>query len=465
MPVFRRRAELDFPVEEVFAWHTRPGAFERLTPPWESVRVLERSGGMSDGGRVLLGLRKGPAELKWEVRHTEYEENRLFKDEQVSGPFNKWIHAHRFLPREDGGSVMEDEVEWEAPLGSLGRVFGGGFIESTLRSLFAFRHHRLANDLARHRAYGERPLTVAVSGSSGLIGSALVDYLRSGGHAIRRLVRRQPRPENGDVYWNLRTGEVDADALEGVDAVVHLAGEPLAGVRWTPDKKKAIRESRTRATELLATTLAGLRHPPGVLVSSSAIGYYGDRGDTVVTEKSAAGKGFLAQVCRAWEAATEPARRAGIRVVLLRTGMALSPAGGALGTMLLPFKLGVGGRLGSGRQYVSWIDLDDLTGLIHHGIVRDEVSGPVNATSPHPVPNATFATTLGRVLGRPTILPVPALALKALFGEMGKALLLEGARVVPNEAERTGFEFLLPGLEESLRFQLGREDEGEGRSS
>jgi hypothetical protein len=249
---------------------------------------------------------------------------------------------------------------------------------------------------------------------------------------------------------------VDARALEGVDAVVHLAGEPIFGLRWSEEKKGRILESRKAGTEFLARALAGLVRRPRVLVSGSAVGFYGDRGAEVLTEESTPGNGFLSKVCRAWEAATEPAERAGIRVVRLRTGMVLSATGGALGTMLLPFKMGVGGRLGSGRQYVSWIDLDDQVGLIYHALRTGQVRGALNATAPHPVTNASFTDTLGRVLGRPTLIPVPALGVKGLFGEMGEALLLHGARVLPRKAEATGFEFRYPGLEDSLRFQLGR---------
>lgn len=454
MPHFRRRSHLPYPPEEVFSWHMRPGAFTRLTPPWMQIREIEREGGIHDGGRILLGIRQGPAELKWEARHTAFEEGRLFQDEQVSGPFGKWIHTHRFLDADDGGCLMEDDVEWAAPLGSAGRAFGEPFIENELERMFAFRHARLRNDLDLHARYGGGgKLTVAVTGSSGLIGKALCSLLETGGHRVLRLVRKG----RGDgILLDARGGPLDAGPLEGVDGVVHLAGEPIFGLRWTREKKKAILESRSVGTESLSRALAGLERKPNVLVSASGADFYGDRGSEILTEDSRPGGGFLAEVCKAWEAATGLATRAGIRVVRLRTGMVLSPAGGALGTMLLPFKLGLGGRLGSGRQYVSWIDLDDEVGLIYHAISTPGLRGPVNATSPYPVTNATFTDTLGRVLGRPTIIPIPALGVKALFGEMGEALLLEGARILPEKAQGSGFEFRYPALEDSLRFQLGR---------
>jgi len=454
MPYFRRRSHLPFSPDHVFAWHMRPGALSRLTPPWMRVREIERGGEIREGGRVVLGIRQGPAELRWEALHTDFEEARLFRDEQVSGPFGKWVHTHHFTDADDGGCLMEDEVEWAAPLGNAGRLFGESFIEGELDRMFAFRHARLRHDLDLHARYGSaRVMTVAVTGASGLIGRALCSLLETGGHRVLRLVREGRGP---GVPWNFQGGPVDARPLDGVDAVVHLAGESLFGLRWTKEKKKHILDSRKVGTASLSTALAGLRGRPSVLVCGSAVGAYGDRGSEILTEKSRTGGGFLAEVCKAWEAATSPAARAGIRVVHLRTGMVLSPVGGALGTMLLPFKLGMGGRLGSGRQYVSWIDLDDEVALIYHAIATPGLSGPVNATAPYPVTNAAFTDTLGRVLGRPTIVPVPALGVKALFGEMGVALLLEGARVLPAKAEESGFEFRYPALEDSLRFQLGR---------
>ena len=454
MPQFRHRSRLPFSAEEVFEWHMRPGALERLTPPWAHVRVLSREGEIHDGGKVRLAVRQGPTEIKWEVRHTGFQEGRSFQDQQVSGPFGKWIHTHRFVPSEDGGSIMEDEVEWLPPLGGAGRLFAEGFINRELARMFSFRHARLRHDLDLHARYGRAgPRTVLVTGASGMLGSAVCNLLETGGHTVLRVSRR---PSAGGIAWDPEKGQLDSGSLEGVDAVVHLAGEPIFGLRWTEEKKARILESRVKGTELLCRALAGLRQRPQVLVSGSAVGFYGDRGSAVITEESKSGKGFLARVCRQWEEATASARRAGIRVVTVRTGMVLTPAGGALGTMLLPFKMGVGGRLGSGRQYVSWIDLDDEVGLIYHALATDGVSGALNATAPHPVPNATFTDTLGRVLGRPTLIPVPAVGVRAIFGEMGQALLLDGARVVPEKAERTGFDFRYPSLEESLRFQLGR---------
>ena len=458
MPEFVRRTRLNHAVADVFAWHMRPGALERLIPPWESVTIESLEGTPATGGRVSFRVRRGPTDIRIEVLHTDFELYHLFRDEQVRGPFTRWVHTHRFEPENGGGCTMEDHVDWELPMGAAGRLLGGSSVEAELERVFTFRHHRLQNDLDRIARYGDgTPLRIAVTGSSGLIGRALCDVLTTGGHHVVRLVRSRKKQTSQDALWDPIEGTVEEKGLEGLDAVVHLAGEPLLGLRWTEEKKKRIWASRVEGTAHLSRALASLRRPPRVLVSASAVGFYGNRGNKPLSESARQGKGFLAELCGAWEEAARPAARMGIRVVNLRTGLTLTPAGGALGTMLLPFKIGVGGRLGSGRQYVSWIDHDDLLSLIMHVIRTPSIRGAVNATAPYPVPNASFTGTLGRVLERPTLIPVPGLAVHALFGEMGKEMLLQGQRVQPAVAETTGFEFMYPGLEESLRHQLGRE--------
>ena len=455
MPSFVHECKIPFPVGDVFGWHMRPGALERLLPPWEDVRVVSREGGIADGGIVGIRAKRGPISAAMELRHTAFEEGRFFRDEQVSGPMESWVHSHEFESAGSGATLLRDRVEWKSPGGAAGRIFARGVIQTELKRFFAFRGRRIAQDLARHGACPGPRLKVAVTGASGLIGSALCHFLTTGGHEVLPLVRRKPDRDKGEIAWDPMERRVERERLEGVDAVAHLAGESLTGERWTPAKKRKIWRSRVEGTRFLVETLKGLRRPPRVLVSSSAIGFYGDRGAERLTEESRPGKGFLADLCREWEAEAGAAGRSGIRVVSLRTGLVLSPAGGALGTMLLPFKMGIGGRLGTGRQYVSWIDHDDLVGLIFHAITTSSLRGPVNATAPHPVPNATFTTILGRVLKRPTLLPVPSLAVKGMFGEMGKTLLLEGARVLPEAASRSGFHFDFEGLEESLAHQLG----------
>ena len=423
MPVFRRAQRLSHPPQRSSRGTCAPGALERLVPPWgERARTGTRGRDRPDGGTVTVRVGPGPLKLRWTVRHTGFEKGVSFRDEQVRGPFDHWVHTHRFSPDGDDGCLVEDEIDWRPPLNADAAPFVRR-IERILERGFAFRHQRLANDLALHGRY-PRKLTVAISGSGGFLGRNLRHFLTTGGHRVVRLVRSRARAVDGAVYWDPRTKEVDHAGLEGVDAIVHLAGEPLAGVRWSEAKKLEILRSRRNGTECIAHAAARMSPPPRVLVCASAVGFYGHRGDEVLTEESEAGQGFLAEVCKAWELAAAPARRAGIRVVHLRQGVALSPDGGALHLMLPAFRAGAGGRLGSGRQYFPWIGLDDTLGLILHAIARPGVHGPVNVTAPLPVTNAAFTSALGRVLRRPTLLPVPSLAVYALFGQMGRTVLL-----------------------------------------
>ena len=297
-------------------------------------------------------------------------------------------------------------------------------------------------------------MKVLISGATGLIGSALIPVLEVGGHEITRLTRSPV--SGGDVGWDPDAGEIDASRLEGHDAVVHLAGENIGVGRWTEEKKRRIMESRSRGTRLLAETIASLPEPPEVMVSASAVGYYGDRGNELLSEESGPGSDFLAEVCKAWEAAADPAREAGIRVVHPRNGVVLSTGGGALARLLPIFKLGGGGRVGSGRQWWSWIAVDDVVGAIVHALTRDSVEGPVNLGSPNPVTNAEFTRVLGKILNRPTIFPLPAPAARLMLGEVADALLLASQRVEPAKLKGSGYEFLFPELEGALRHLIGR---------
>lgn len=297
-------------------------------------------------------------------------------------------------------------------------------------------------------------MDVLVSGSTGLIGSALVSALQEGGHRVRRLTRSGGSSEDV-VRWDPSAGEIDASRIEGVDAVVHLAGENIVG-RWTDAKKARIRDSRVRGTRLLAETLARLPTPPGVMVSASATGYYGDRGNELLSEESAPGDSFLAGVGQEWEAAADPARDAGVRVVHPRFGIVLSTEGGALGTTLPIFKLGAGGKIGSGRQYWSWIAIDDVVGAILHVLTEDSLEGPVNVTVPDPPTNAEYTRVFGRVLGRPTIFPLPAPVARIMLGQLADELLLASQRIEPARLKETGYSYRYPELEGALRHLLGR---------
>jgi uncharacterized protein (TIGR01777 family) len=296
-------------------------------------------------------------------------------------------------------------------------------------------------------------MQIAISGASGLVGSALAESLTAGGHQVRRLVRGDARGD--DIPWAPEADAIDAAKLEGVDGVVHLAGEGIATGRWNADKKRRIRESRALGTGLIARALAKLSRRPPVLVCASAVGFYGPRGDEEVDETTPPGTSFLSEVCRAWESAADPARTAGIRVVHTRFGVVLSEKGGALAKMLTPFRLGAGGRLGSGRQWMSWISIDDAVGAIGHALATPSLAGPVNAVAPKAVTNAEFTKTLGHVLSRPTVAPMPAFAARLAFGEMADELLLTGQRVVPKRLLESGYRFRHEDLEAALRHVLG----------
>jgi uncharacterized protein (TIGR01777 family) len=298
---------------------------------------------------------------------------------------------------------------------------------------------------------------IVIAGASGLIGSHLGPFLAGRGHDVVRLVRHRPASAGAEVYWNPATGELDVAALGDVDAAINLAGASIAGGRWTREYKAEIYDSRVKSTELLCRTLAGLARPPQVLISASAVGYYGNRGEERVDEEAAPGGGFLSQVCQAWEAATAHASGAGIRVVHLRFGLVLSGDGGALAKMRTPFRLGLGGVVGSGRQYMSWIAMADVLGVIEFALGTPGVNGPVNATSPAAVTNREFTKTLGQVLRRPTIVPLPGFAVRAMFGEMGQACLLEGVRAAPQRLIESGYSFRHATLESALRAELRRE--------
>lgn len=453
-----QRVRLPVPAAELFAWHERPGALQRLTPRWERFEVVSGGTGIRDGDMMVARVGVGPFSTRWVARHSGYVAGREFQDEQVEGPFRRWVHRHRVEPDGPAAAYLEDRIEYALPFGTLGQALAGSPIRAKLERAFAFRHAMTAIDLSRHHKFAAAgKLTIAITGATGLVGSALVPFLTGGGHTVKVLTRKKAEQPDNSIFWDPATGDIDAAALEGVDAVIHLAGENIAAHRWNAAQKAAILDSRVKGTQLIASTIAKLRRPPRVFISTSAVGYYGNHDAAEeLDERTAAGDDFLADVCKQWEAATATAAAAGIRTVIVRVGVVLTAAGGALGKMLTPFKLGLGGKVGSGKQAMSWISLDDLVGAYHQALFDGSLSGPINAVAPNPVTNHAFTKVLGAVLRRPTIAPLPGFMVKAMFGEMGKALLLGGARVLPARLLAAGFEFHHPTLEAALRHELGR---------
>jgi uncharacterized protein (TIGR01777 family) len=443
--------------DDLLEWHRSPGALNRLMPPWMKVQVKERAGSIEPGSQVRLRVPlAGPIGTDWVIRHDTLQDVRGFADIQQDGPFRTWCHEHRFLADGDQASTLEDRLSYSLPAGMVGEKVAGGRIQDVLDRMFDLRHIRTRNDLIRHQRAGlDEPLRIAITGSTGLVGRRLIPFLQGGGHEIVRLVRREARDAD-EISWDPARGEIDAAKLEGVDAVVHLAGVSIAGGRWTERRKRAIRESRVQGTSTLANALAGLKRPPRVFVSTSAVGFYGDGGSRVLDEAAPMGDGFLAEVCRDWEAAAEPARQAGIRVVHPRFGVVFAGDGGMLSLLAMVFKAGAGGPLGNGEQFMSWIAADDLVGILLESIANEELSGPVNAVSPGVVTNTKFARAMGKVLHRPTFLKTPAFAMRLAAGQLADELILASQRVVPARLDAVGFPFAFPSLEQTLRFEFGK---------
>lgn len=445
------RSAMPVSAAALFAWHERPGAFERLTPGFQPARVVSRTGGITDGSRVTLRIPVGPVSTTWEMEHVGYIAGKEFRDVQRAGPFASWEHRHLMEPQADGTSVLDDTITYRLPLPPIGGFVADAYTREQLDGLLRWRHALTRADLERHAPFAARgPRRIAVTGASGFLGAALVPFLSTGGHDVRTV----GRGEGSEVRWDPSRGALDARSLEGVDAVIHLAGSSVAD-RWTATARAEIMQSRVQGTRLIAESIAKLRVKPEVLVCSSGIGIHGSRGDEWLDERSPLGDDFLAEVGVAWEAAAQPARDAGIRVVHARTGIVLNPAGGALAKMLPPFRFGAGGRLGSGQQWMSWISREDWIGAVHHAVQTPSISGPMNVVAPEPATNATFTETMGRILHRPTFAAVPAFALRALFGAMADGTILASQRMRPSVLGASGFRFLHPSLSSALRFELG----------
>lgn len=461
---FTLRSPMPVSADELYAWHSRPLAFQRLQPPWERIDMKASNGSFgTDGYRVELRTPVlGPLKATWTAEAYDFQPGKQFQDRQLKGPFAFWNHTHRFIPDGPNASFLEDHIEYRVPFGAIGSVFGGGMVHDRLAATFAYRHALTASDLRRHNLYRATPrLTIAVTGSRGLVGSELVPFLVSGGHTVVRLVTGKSTAPPGDptrwVSWK-PTEPLDPAAFEGVDAVIHLAGENVASGRWSEAKKREILESRTAPTRHLAAAIAALPagSRPKAFVCASAVGFYGNRGDEVLTEDSPAGTGFFPEVGKAWEEAAKPAEEAGVRTTHLRIGVVLTPRGGALGKQLPAFKAGGGAVLGSGKQWVPWITIGDLVGAIHHCLMHDGIGGPVNATAPEPVTNHTFTKSLGKVLRRPAFLWLPPFMLRVMFGGIADDALLASLRAVPKKLLDTGFTFDHSELVPALRFLLGR---------
>ena len=460
---------------EAFAWHERDGAFERLSPPWRPVRIVGRSGGIRDGARVVLDL--GFPAGRWELTHHGYQAGVAFHDRQVSGPFTRYEHAHRFHDEPSGLGELHDELAWALPLAPLSAP-GEWLVQREFARLFAWRHRVTRLDLERIARVKGPALTIGVTGASGFLGRELCAFLTTQGHRVVRFARAahsgtarplarardtrrsdatpsSPTAQGSDatqgppatIAWDPVRGVLDPVALCGLDAVVHLAGAGIAEAPWTVARKAELVESRVRSTDALARAMAAAAADggPRVLISASAIGLYGDRGEQKLTEQSPAGSGFLADLAQRWERAAEPAREAGVRVVHPRLGIVLSPQAGALARLALPFFFGAGGPLGDGRAWWSWISLHDVLEVLLFTIEDGRLEGAVHAVAPEPLRQRELAHALGRALHRPAFAPAPAFALRALLGrEQADEMLLTSQRVYPQVLQAAGFRYRDP---------------------
>lgn len=439
-------AAIDVPVsrEELFDWHAGDGALERLLPPFQRVKIRRAAEAMKEGETVVLRLRTGPFFKDWVARLEEVSPPAYFVDVQEKGPFGAWRHEHHMEALGETRSRLEDKVRWRLPMG-LERI--GPLrkrTEAELRRLFAFRHRRMNEDLDRRRRWGTgEGKRVLISGASGLIGARLAAYLRTLGFHVAGLTRGAVR--DGWIHWDPAQGVLAPDDLEGWDALIHLAGEPIADGRWTTERKRRIRESRIASTRLLVDRMRAAKRPPKVFLCASGVNFY------------AAETTFLQKVCLEWEAEAVRAEEAGIRTIRMRTGIVLDPAGGALAKMLPAFRLGLGGPIGSGGQGFPFIGMDDLLDLYYRGIQDEQMNGAIDALSPGAGDQRSFSRVLGRVLRRPAFLPLPATVVKILFGEMGKETLLADLPSGPENPPPSDHPFRHAGAEDCLRFLLGRE--------
>lgn len=453
---FEHLSEYPCSAEELYNWHSRPGALERLLPPWENISVLARHGGIEPGGMVELKMHAGPFPYRFRARHIDNIPGKMFRDIQEKGPFSCWSHTHNFITKGEG-SLLHDQIEYSLP----GHRFLPGFIKNhvhkSLETLFGHRQKQLSEDIALHQCSSDISLRILVTGASGVIGRDLLPLLTTGGHQVFTLVRRDPNPDKNEIYWDPVKGILNESDLPEFDGVIHLAGEYIGLSRWKEEKKRRVIDSRIKGTRLLAKTLAARKELPKVFLCASAVGYYGDGKDKVIDETNSSGDDFISEVCRVWEKGTKPARDAGIRTVFMRLGIGLTPQGGALKHILNTSPFGFIRRFGQGKQFISWISRDDMVSSMLHALTCPTLEGPVNITAPQPVTNEEFMHTLARITGRPLLFPLPGWFLKMIYGQMASEILLSGCRASSQKLQDSGFKFRHSTLEIALRNLLGKE--------
>jgi uncharacterized protein len=455
---FKKISRLPVSAQSAFEWHERPGAFERMNPPWDPVGIRSRSGGIEDGATITIavapfGLRSIAGfdiGIPWTLRHEGYEKGVKFCDVQVSGPFKSWRHTHRFTSISENECELEDFIEFELPFGCS---VASDFFLKKISIVFDYRHRVLKEDLIRHGA--TKPMSVVITGASGMVGSSLTAFLTSGGHTVYAVVRRAPRTSNEVIIDGDKFRRLDGTPLEHVDVAVNLAGEPILGKRWDEAQKHKILQSRVETTRALCKALLALKRKPDLLLSASGINYYGFKTRLVADESAEKGEGFLADVTQSWEREALLVKDDGIRVIRLRLGVVLSPLDGALKLALPTFKLGLGGVIGDGSQFMSWISLPDLCYLIYHCFTTKSIEGVVHGVAKKPTTNAEFTKVLGDVLNRFTFIPVPQSAVRVLLGDVAQETVLSNLQILSSEQiDETGFQYLHPDIDSALRFMV-----------
>jgi len=464
-------------VNNLFDYHTRNGALERLIPPWSGLNLVNQKGGINNDAISIFRINFGPINFQWIAKHFGYIHNKQFQDEMIKGPFQKWIHTHSFIPQGLNQSFIEDKIDYTPKFGKIGSNIIQKRIQNYLEQLFLYRSRILVNDIYFEKMALEKEKKILITGSHGLIGSALIPLLTSiGKHKITRLVRSLNNNNNHNnmnihsitntlnnnedndkiIYWDPDHKKLNLHQLEGYDIIIHLAGENIFG-RWTNIKKQKIFDSRIESTKLLAESLTKLSNPPSLLICASAIGYYGrDRPNEHLTEDSSPGEGFLSKVCQKWENATKTASEIGIRVVNTRFGIVLTPKGGILQKLLGPYKLGLGIIIGNKDQYINWISIEDVIKGIFFSITNTSIRGTINIVSPKLVTNLEFSNILKKIFNTKLSISINQNITKVIFGEMSDELLSTNTYVIPKKLISTGYKFFNLELDDTLKFLLGK---------
>ena len=448
---FKKEIILGAKVEDVFDWHCRKSAFQRLNPPWEKVKI-EKQEGIFEGAITKMKVYEGPVSINWVSKHTKYIQDKCFTDEQLKGPFKIWKHSHFFEKISDNKSKLTDDIEYRMKFYPFSKLMKT-HIRNKLERMFTYRHVILKQDIKLLQKYNSTPKNFVISGASGLLGQYLTHFLTTQGHNVVPLSRNNKTDEN--IFRDFENGS-SSSCLNDSDVVIHLAGEPITEGKWSKKKKEMIVKSRVEGTKEIVAQISKLKNPPKLLICASAIGYYGNRDDEILTEESECGNDFISKVCYEWEKSAEPAIEKGIRVVFLRIGIVLTPSGGALKKLLKPFQFGFGTFFGKGNQWMSWILPDDIAGIILHIVANEDIKGAVNVVSPNPVKQLDFTYTLGEVLKKRTIIKIPEKIIKSLFGQKGEELLLSSTRVIPEKLTKSGYEFLYPDLKIALKHITGK---------